>query len=690
MIVKIKKLILSDFKGVKEKEYSFSDITKIMAANGLGKTTIATAWYWLTTDKDYGLKSNPNIFPLGVEECLPRVEAVLDLNGKEIIISKQQKISKSKPDSKGVVKTTSANTYEINAVPKTERDFRDYLEIEGIDWELFLPLSHPNVFTGQKAADMRKVLFKMTSEKSDFDIASCEDEATKIYNALPEREQANTSVDEIVKEISDTWDVAELLIQYKLEEIEAMYKASKKKAEQQVKSIPDQIIGLEKAKVDIDTAELELQKSSIKNQIKEKEDMIADSDKAAEDYQKKSQGILELKFKISDIERAATEKLNEEKKAIRDEMQSVEQRFYSAELAHKRAEQKIENHTSEIDYLVRKKTSLQNDWKQTKVKEFGEYSEPPALDENTLICPTCGQALPEELKQQRISDYESRKTQYLKDYETRKKLFESTKSASLERIVQQGNEVVQQIKDLKAEVSVLQEEIEKQKSEKLNANKTRNELTERLNVLPEQVDLSENQEYESLCLQVSKMEEALHGENSQTDYRCALKAEITELQALLDEINAELGKAAHNVKIDEQISDLQVKQRDYEQAKADSEKILYQLGLISKRKNELLVEEINNHFGIVKWVLFDYQKNGEYKEVCVPTVDGKRFGDSTNTGREIIAKLDICNSLQKFFGVSLPVFLDGAESINEENILEMDNQLILLKVTDDRELKVEV
>lgn len=653
MIVKIKKLTLMDFKGVKEKEYSFADITQIMAANGLGKTTIATAWYWLTTDKDYCLKSNPNIFPLGVEECLPRVEAVLDLNGKEIIISKQQKISKSKPDSKGVVKTTSANTYEINAVPKTERDFRDYLEIEGIDWELFLPLSHPNVFTSQKATDMRKVLFRMASEKSDFDIAEMKD---------------------------DSADVAKLLLDYKLEEIEAMHKASKKKAEQQVKSIPDQIIGLEKAKVDIDTAELELQKSSIKNHIKEKEDMIADSDKAAEDYQKKSQGILELKFKISDIEREATERLNEEKKAIRDEMQSVEQRFYSAELAHKKAEQKIENHTSEIDSLEKRKKSLQNDWKQMKEKEFEAFSELPVLDEHTLICPTCGQTLLDELKNQKISVYESRKAQHLKNYETNKIEFESEKTASLEKVVRQGNEVVQQIKDLKAEISVLQEEIEKQKSEKINANKTRNELTERLNALPEQVDLSENQEYESLCLQVSKMEEALHGENNQTDYRCALKAEITEFQAQLDEINAELGKAAHNVKIDEQISDLQVKQRDYEQAKADSEKILYQLGLISKRKNKLLVEEINNHFGIVKWVLFDYQKNGEYKEVCVPTVDGKRFGDSTNTGREIIAKLDICNSLQKFFGISLPVFLDGAESINKDKIPKIENQLILLKV----------
>ena len=98
------------------------------------------------------------------------------------------------------------------------------------------------------------------------------------------------------------------------------------------------------------------------------------------------------------------------------------------------------------------------------------------------------------------------------------------------------------------------------------------------------------------------------------------------------------------------------------------------------------MEEINNHFGIVKWLLFDYQKNGEYKEVCIPTIDGKRFGDSTNTGREIEAKLDICNSFQKFFGMQLPIFLDGAESLNDCFMPELDTQLITLAVSEDREL----
>ena len=58
---------------------------------GIGKTTIATAWYWVVADRDYGLKANPAIRPLDIEECLPRVEVVLDVDGKEVIVAKQQK-----------------------------------------------------------------------------------------------------------------------------------------------------------------------------------------------------------------------------------------------------------------------------------------------------------------------------------------------------------------------------------------------------------------------------------------------------------------------------------------------------------------------------------------------------------------------------------------------------------------------
>lgn len=660
--MQLKKLILTDFKGIRSAEYDFSEITKIMGQNGSGKSTIATAWFWLWMDKDYELKSNPNIRPNGVEESLPRVEAVLDINGTEVTIAKQQKRSISKPNDKGISKITLSNTYEINKVPKTERDFRSDLEDKGIVFDKFLALSHPDVFTGQKAADMRKILFEMASKKSDLDIAMLD---------------------------SSTKDLAELLKTYKFEEIEAMHKASKKKAEQQVKSIPDQIIGMEKSKVDIDIAELKLLKSDINGQIEAKEDMIADSSKAAEEYEKKSQGILEIKFKISDIEREASEKLMSEKRNLQNEIDEASRIFYKAELDHKKAEQDISSLNSELETLEKKKVQLQNEWKQIKTSTFKEYEELPVLDESTLICPTCGQDLPEEIKLQKIADYEIHRQDHKSKYDAEKESFEKDRKSSLFRIEERGNETVASIKNKKERLQEFSQQIEQCKITKVESNKKKTELQNRFDKLPVRPDLSDNQEYELLCLQVQKMEEALHEEKHQTDYRASLQAEVSELRIQLDDVNAELGKAANNVRIDEQISEMQKKQREYEQAKADSEKILYQLSLVSKKKNELLVEEINANFGTVKWVLFDYQKNGEYKETCIPTVDGRRFGDSTNTGREIVAKLDICNSLQKFFGVNLPVFLDNAESINDFNIPEMDCQLILMNVTEDENLRLE-
>ena len=145
--MKLKEMHLTDFKGVKAATYQFGNRTQIKAANGLGKTTIATAWYWLWTDKDYELHSNPNIRPDNVEECIPRVELVLEIDGLEIVAAKQQKRTVSKPDDQGISKVTLTNTYEVNSVPKTERDFKAYFE-KWIRFDKFLPLSHPEVFVG--------------------------------------------------------------------------------------------------------------------------------------------------------------------------------------------------------------------------------------------------------------------------------------------------------------------------------------------------------------------------------------------------------------------------------------------------------------------------------------------------------------------------------------------------------------
>lgn len=668
MKFKLKSVHLENFKGTKDKTYQFGDTTRISGMNRLGKTTIATAWFWLLSDKNYELNSNPNIRPDDVEECIPTVTAVLDIDGKEVSIAKMQKRKVGKPDAKGVSKITLTNTYAINEVPKTERDFKAYLEDLGLSFDNFLVCSHPNVFTEQKTADMRKVLFKMASEKTDCDIATMSDE---------------------------TADVAKLLADYKFEEIEAMQKASKKKSMEQVDAIPNQIVGLEKAKVDIDVAEQELAKNDLERQIAEIDNKIDDSGKAVDGLCSES---MQLQFDINGLYTEANDKLIRERRELENTRDEAQRAFNDAHNYISVAQRQIESNKSAIEAAEKKRSELGAEYNTEKAKVFDEtpylfHEEEWQFDENSTICKSCGQTLPVGRIKQIKADFEYRKAKAKADAEKKledaKSNFVVQHNSNLEEIKAKGFEQKHIIEDLTAKNEALQAEIESNRKTETDSIARKNQIEKQLSELPEKPDMSQNEEYQQKKARYDELEKQIASLKDSTSAADAFKEERKALVAELDSVKEKIAQSANNVRIDEQISELQEKQRDYEQAKADAEKILYQLSLVSKKKNELLVEEINNHFGIVKWLLFDYQKNGEYKEVCIPTIDGKRFGDSTNTGREIEAKLDICNSFQKFFGMQVPIFLDGAESINDEYLPKVDTQLILLTVTKDKELIVE-
>ena len=271
------------------------------------------------------------------------------------------------------------------------------------------------------------------------------------------------------------------------------------------------------------------------------------------------------------------------------------------------------------------------------------------------------------------------------------------KNSNLEGIKAKGTAKKNLIEELTKKNVDLQAVIDDLKEQEKVAAARKEKLSKQLSEFPEKADYTQNEEYVKLNARHNEVLAEIERLQAADDAEIveSLKIEKADLRSQLEEINKIIAQAANNIRIDEQIADMQKKQREYEQAKADAEKILHQLKEVSKRKNALLVEEINQHFGIVRWKLFDFQKNGEYKEVCIPTVLDeetgiyKVFGDTTNTGREIEAKLDICNSFQKFFNMYVPIFLDGAESINDEYVPVVDTQLILLTVSEDKQLKVE-
>ena len=666
----LKSLHLENFKGAKDKIYKFGKTTRVSGMNRLGKTTIATAWFWLLADKNYELVSNPNIRPDDVEECVPTVTAVLDVDGKEIAIAKMQKRKVGKPDANGISKVTITNTYEINSVPKTERDYRADLEELGLSFDNFLVCSHPDVFTRQKQADMRKVLFKLASAKTDVEIAAMS---------------------------KDTKDVAKLLEAYKYEEIEAMNNASKKKAVEQLDAIPNQIVGLEKAKVDVDVAEQELAKADLERKISEVDQKIACAGNAVESLRQEE---MQLQFDMSGIMQTMNRELSNQRNNIEVELFGCTTELDRFKPTISLKEKQIDENAKAIADADAERKKLGEQYNFEKAKAFDEtpylFDESKwVFDESTTVCSLCGQTLPAEKIEQLKADFETRKEFAKADAARRladaKNSLIAQKNSNLNEIKAKGFTKKSLIEELTKKNADLNTEIDALKKQERDAIAKKEELSKQLSEIPSEADYSQNEEYVKLKARHNEVLAEIERLQAADDAEIveSIKIEKADLKSRLEEVNKIIAQAANNVRIDEQIADMQQKQREYEQAKADAEKILYQLKEVSKRKNELLVEEINQHFGIVSWKLFDYQKNGEYKEVCVPMVDGKEFGVTTNTGREIQAKLDICNSFQGFFDMYVPIFLDGAESLNNEYIPAVDTQLILLTVTEDKQLKVE-
>lgn len=77
--------------------------------------------------------------------------------------------------------------------------------------------------------------------------------------------------------------------------------------------------------------------------------------------------------------------------------------------------------------------------------------------------------------------------------------------------------------------------------------------------------------------------------------------------------------------------------------------------------------------------------NDGEREICTPIVDGVPFAQQ-NTATQYNAALDIVNGFAKAYGVSVPLFIDGAESVTD--LIKTDNQLITLAVKPNSALNI--
>ena len=514
----------------------------------------------------------------------------------------------------------------------------------GFDFDFFLPLSHPDVFTSQKSSDMRKVLFGMVSEQSDFDIALQTDDCVEATN---------------------------LLKMYTFDEVKAMQNATLRKIREEYgkdgEILRAKIEGMEQSKTDIDVADLELQKNALNEQITDNKAKQEDISKEFEEQQRASDGILELKFELNDLQRKENEENNKKRLQIQNELDKANSDYDMYEAYESGTRSRIKRDTEkELPLLEKRLKEKQELWKSVNAEQ---------IDEDKYICPTCHRELPEEEKENILSN------------------FEETKKQRLEFIVAEGEKASQAVKDKKKYIEESKKEAGEYEKKQEETMKQIEELEKQLSELPESIDISDRPEVQEIQRKIAEKEAAMSKGNSSEEIRQDLRFELNDLQNHLVEVEKQLALAQKNIEIDEQIADLRKKQSEFEQNKANAEKILHQLDLVSKRKNELLTDQVNSHFKLVKFLLFDYLKNGNVVDDCEPTIDGKSLKDHSNGALRVLAKLDIVDGLQRFYGQHYPVFAEDFSLVtdNTECRIDMDCQLIKLVAEKGvNELKIEV
>lgn len=636
--MKLKKVVLENFMCYAHAEFDFYAITKIMAKNGKGKSTIATAYLWCLFNCDYELKDNPvvrrEIDGVSVDDMDTSVELTLDVDGKEITMKKVQKRTYSKDGSS----YKDDNKYFINDVPKTLKDFNTYLDV---DMNVFKMCSNVNAFLNQKPAEMREYLFSLVGDVTDLDIAS---------------------------QKSELAELVPLLNKYTVEELSAMNKATKTKITKDLPILDGQIKEKERdiqLKQAIDVSDLELQKNSLKEQIANCVAKQTNNDKLLAEYDKASSDVLDLKFKQGDLLRKANE---ENVKARRDiENRISEKKDYLFNIADtiQKNNSEIYGYQNDIESGTRERNRLADVWNKIKEEKF---------DENTVVCPTCHRELPAE------------------EIESLRSSFEKTKADRLAKVEKDGLEVKADIDNARDMIPKLEECNKDNIANQKKLEKEVADLEKQLSELPQEINVTATEEYKALEQKIAEKEQAMHKANDISAVKAELKAQETALRQQLAECENQIAKS--DTTADEQrLEELKQTRIDSEQNKANAEKILDLLDELDKAKNEALTEAVNSHFGLVKWQLFEYAKNGNYKSCCIPTVDGKSILTTmSNKGNRILGRVDICNSIQKISDISVPIILDDSESLstdNQKKVAEMvDSQLIMLIVNDSEKLEI--
>lgn len=646
--IKLKSLILVNFKGVRNLEVVFTDQRTIISGdNGTGKTTIFDAFTWLLFGKDSTGRSDSNfniktIDPLTKKPILHlehSVTGVISVDGKEMKLQRNyvEKWVKPRGTTEETLKNHETEFYLNDVKLATKKEYES--EVAAILTEdIFRMITNPFYFISLKVDAQKELLFDMAGGISDDEVAAIKPEYIELLAQLSGR-----SLSQFSKEV-----------------------AAKKKACNDVLAvIPSQIDTARRLmpeSEDWEALEIELQKK--KQRLTEIDNQITDKSKINE---QENQRKLEIQRTIGDKRMSLVNRQNEIRASAGAERNEVMMKLKDLEYNHKSETRDLElnrsslsNCESEIQRIEDTLSVLRNEYRKINAETI-QYPE------GAFVCPTCKRQLEvddiEAKQNELLANFNQNKAKRLKENKDKGfSLVELKKKKEAER-----DSIISKIKESEDRIVLIEREIEVQKAN-----------------MPEVPDVDAIIKNDPTCIslnnEIADLNNQLNIESKPVDVS-ELRFAKSSLDDNIQELYKRLAKRDQIERAKKEIEELEEKRIQNNQAKADLEKWEFTVMSFQKDKDAKLIEKINSMFEVVSFSFVTEQLNGGEKLTCVCTVNGTPYPD-VNTAGKVNAGLDIINAICKYKGVSAPIFIDNSESVNK--IIPTISQVINLVVSKDK------
>lgn len=643
------------FYGKNTLDTDFSMKTVLSGQNEVGKSTVKRIILDVLNCHDENDREITGIRPHdenGVEiDDVDIVRAVtFEIDGKAKTL---KKVTRQKRNKKGEI-TGSVTDYSINDVPYKMADYNQYINDNMAELGVLPFCLNAMTLLNKSQAEQRLALASYFGTRTD----------EEICDMFPQFAE--------LKPMFDDGDVDQLkkVCRGKLNGTGG--RNGSKGLVKERDEISTRIDTIHSTNEYTDLAELELQKKTYEPQLKEIEDKLSDYNKILESKQKATEDIMNLKFELSDMERKANADNQKKRMELQLQIDGFDVSIRKTESMIRAGKASIKNSERDVEDCARDLAKVRADWKKAKALSF---------DESSVNCPMCGRRLPEDTIESLRTDFSDKKLKKLKELEDKGNALSST-SKELKQAIENKNK---EIADLEAELKELTEKRD------TVANKfERDNIAKELGMVPTDADMTGNSEYQALKAKIEEKEKALADENDTSELIRKLENERNELLRQVSSVDTkiELG-VANNKRIDDSIADLEDKRTDLNQEIADWERKLDLLKEFTRKKNELLQADVNKYLEFATAKLFRPLLNGDTEECCDFVYNGEAYARNLNHGARMLTEVDICRAFQKVANVNFPIIIDDTESVDDWRIPQIDNQLIMLKHTQDKELVIE-